>query len=326
MKQRVLSGMQPSGRMHLGNLFGALNNWKKLQNEYDAYFFIADWHALSTQYADTSRIREYIREMLVDWLAVGMDPDKCTLFQQSQVPEHAVLHVLLSMITPIPWLERNPTYKEQQQELSDRDLATYGFLGYPVLQAADILIYKAQFVPVGVDQLPHLELTREIARRFNSLYRPVLVEPEALLTETPKILGIDRRKMSKSYGNAIYLSDSPEVTEKTVQKMITDPLKIKKGDPGRPEICNVFTYHTIFSKKDEVQQIDRDCRSGALGCVDCKAWMAKNLNAYLEPIRKKRAGLEKQPKKLVKILSEGSAQARKVAQKTLEEVKEAMKI
>ncbi len=326
MKQRVLSGMQPSGRMHLGNLFGALNNWKKLQNEYDAYFFIADWHALSTQYADTSPIREYIREMLVDWLAVGMDPEKCTLFQQSQVPEHAVLHVLLSMITPIPWLERNPTYKEQQQELGDRDLATYGFLGYPVLQAADILIYKAQFVPVGVDQLPHLELTREIARRFNSLYRPVLVEPEALLTETPKILGIDRRKMSKSYGNAIYLSDSPSVTEKTVQKMITDPLKIKKGDPGRPEICNVFTYHTIFSKKDEVQQIDRDCRSGALGCVDCKAWMAKNLNAYLEPIRKKRAELEKQPKKLDKILLKGSAQARKVAQKTLDEVKEAVKI
>lgn len=326
MKQRVLSGMQPSGRMHLGNLFGALNNWKKLQNEYDAYFFIADWHALSTQYADTSHIREYIREMLVDWLAVGMDPEKCTLFQQSQVPEHAVLHVLLSMITPIPWLERNPTYKEQQQELGDRDLATFGFLGYPVLQSADILIYKAQFVPVGVDQLPHLELTREIARRFNSLYRPVLVEPEALLTETPKILGIDRRKMSKSYGNAIYLSESPNATEKTVQKMITDPLKIKKGDPGRPEICNVFTYHTIFSGKDEVQQIDRDCRSGALGCVDCKAWMAKNLNVYLEPIRKKRTELEKQPKKLDKILSEGSTQARKVAQKTLDEVKEAMKI
>jgi len=318
--------MQPSGRMHLGNLFGALNNWKKLQNEYDAYFFIADWHALSTGYADTSRIREYIQEMLVDWLAVGMEPEKCTLFQQSQVPDHAVLHLLLSMITPIPWLERNPTYKEQQQELGDRDLATYGFLGYPVLQSADILIYKAQFVPVGVDQLPHLELTREIARRFNSLYRPVLVEPEALLTETPKILGVDRRKMSKSYGNAIYLSDSPDVTEKTVQKMITDPLKIKKKDPGRPEICNVFTYHTIFSSKDEVQQVNRDCRSGALGCVDCKTWMAKNLNTYLEPIRKKRAELEKEPEKLDKILSEGSTRARKVAQKTLDEVKEAMKI
>jgi tryptophanyl-tRNA synthetase len=326
MKQRVLSGMQPSGRMHLGNLFGALNNWRKLQKEYDAYFFIADWHAISTQYSETGKIREYVREMLVDWLAVGMDPEQCTLFQQSQVPEHAVLHVLLSMITPIPWLERNPTYKEQQQELGDRDLATYGFLGYPVLQAADILIYKAQFVPVGIDQLPHLELTREIARRFNALYGPVLVEPAALLTETPKILGIDRRKMSKSYGNAIYLSDLADATVKTVQKMITDPLKIKKGDPGRPEICNVFTYHTIFSNKDEVQQIDRDCRSGALGCVDCKAWMAKNLNAYLEPIRKKRAELEKQPKKLEKILSDGSAQARKVAQKTLDEVKEAMKI
>ena len=326
MKKRVLSGMQPSGRMHLGNLFGALNNWRKLQEEYDAYFFIADWHALSTGYADTSRIREYIREMLLDWLAVGMDPEKCTLFQQSKVLEHAVLHVLLSMITPIPWLERNPTYKEQQQEMGDRDLATYGFLGYPVLQAADILIYKAQFVPVGVDQLPHLELTRELARRFNALYRSVLVEPSALLTETPKILGIDRRKMSKSYGNAIYLSDSSDTTLKTVQKMITDPLKIKKHDPGRPEVCNVFTYHTIFSEKNEVQQIDRDCRSGALGCVDCKTRMGKNLNAYLEPIRESRTELVKKPKKLDEILSGGSSQARKVAQKTLEDVKEAMKI
>ena len=312
--------------MHLGNLFGALNNWKKLQEEYDAYFFIADWHALSTGYADTSRIREYIREMLLDWLAVGMDPEKCTLFQQSKVLEHAVLHVLLSMITPIPWLERNPTYKEQQQEMGDRDLATYGFLGYPVLQAADILIYKAQFVPVGVDQLPHLELTRELARRFNALYGSVLVEPSALLTETPKILGIDRRKMSKSYGNAIYLSDSADTTLKTVQKMITDPLKIKKHDPGRPEVCNVFTYHTIFSDKNEVQQIDRDCRSGALGCVDCKTRMGKNLNAYLEPIRESRTELVKKPKKLDEIISDGSSQAHKVAQKTLEDVKEAMKI
>jgi tryptophanyl-tRNA synthetase len=326
MKKRVLSGMQPSGRMHLGNLFGALNNWTKLQEEYDAYFFIADWHALSTGYADTSRIREYVREMLADWLAVGMDPGKCTLFQQSLVTEHAVLHVLLSMITPIPWLERNPTYKEQQQEMGDRDLATYGFLGYPVLQAADILIYKAQFVPVGVDQLPHLELTREIARRFNSLYGSVLVEPSALLTDTPKILGIDRRKMSKSYGNAIYLSDSDVTTQKTVQKMITDPLKIKKHDPGRPEICNVFTYHTIFSSKGEVQQIDRDCRSGALGCVDCKVWMGKNLNAYLEPMREKRTELAKKPQKLDDVLLDGSAQARKVAQKTLAEVQGAMKI
>jgi tryptophanyl-tRNA synthetase len=264
--------------------------------------------------------------MLVDWLAVGMDPEKCTLFQQSRVLEHSVLHVLLSMITPVPWLERNPTYKEQQQELNDRDLATYGFLGYPVLQAADILIYKAQFVPVGMDQLPHLELTREIARRFNALYRPVLVEPEQLLTEIPKILGTDRRKMSKSYGNAIYLSDSDGVTEKTVQKMITDPLKIKKNDPGRPEVCNVFTYHTIFSDENEVKLIDRDCRGGGLGCVDCKAWMSKNMNAYLEPIRKKRADLEKEPKTLDKILLEGSDQARKVAQKTLDEVKEAMNI
>ena len=326
MKRRMLSGMQPSGRLHLGNWLGALKNWVRLQDEYDAYFFVADWHALSTQYADTGRIHEYTREMILDWLAVGIRPEKSTVFVQSNLSEHAILHLLLSMITPVSWLERNPTYKEKQDELKDRDLATYGFLGYPVLQAADILIYKAHAVPVGVDQLPHLELTREIARRFNHLYKNTFPEPEAIMTETPKILGFDRRKMSKSYKNAIYLSDKTSQVERTTMKMITDEKKIKKGDPGRPEICNVFTYHGLFSSREEVAQVDQDCRSGALGCVDCKRWMTKNLNERLDPIREKRSLYEKKPSQIDEILAEGSAAARKIARKTLQEVQEAMKI
>ena len=326
VKNRMLSGMQPSGRLHLGNWLGALQNWVDLQSEYDAYFFIADWHALTTNYADTSRIRGYTREMLLDWLSVGIDPGKSTIFLQSSVPEHAVLHLLLSMVTPVPWLERNPTYKEKREEIKDRDLSTFGFLGYPVLQAADILIYKAHAVPVGIDQLPHLELTREIARRFNHLYNEILVEPKALMTETPKILGFDRRKMSKSYDNAIYLSDSSKDVDRTVMKMITDEQKIRKGDPGRPEICNVFTYHKLFSDSEEVSTVERDCRRGALGCVDCKRQMAKNLNARFDPIREKRSQFEQKPSELNEILRHGSVMARQVAQKTLAEVKEAMKI
>jgi len=318
--------MQPSGRLHLGNWLGALKNWVRLQQEYDAYFFVADWHALSTNYADTKRIHEYAREMVLDWLAVGIDPEKATIFVQSTVSEHAILYLLLSMITPVPWLERNPTYKEKQEELKDRDLTTYGFLGYPVLQAADILIYKARAVPIGVDQLPHLELTREIARRFNHLYKTTFPEPEAVLADTPKILGFDRRKMSKSYNNAIYLSDAASQVERTGMKMITDEKKIKKWDPGRPEICNVFTYHGLFSKREEVSQVDRDCRNGTLGCVDCKRWMTKNLNQHLDPIRQRRAAFDKKPSIINEILAEGSITARKVAQTTLSEVREAMKI
>ena len=326
MKKRLVSGMQPSGLLHLGNWLGALKNWVELQDDYDAYYFVADWHALSTNYSDTRKIREYTREMVLDWLSVGVDPKKSTVFIQSNIPEHAVLHLLFSMITPVPWLERNPTYKEKQEELTGLDLTTYGFLGYPILQAADILIYKARAVPVGIDQLPHLELTREIGRRFNHLYKKVFPEPEALMTETPKVLGYDRRKMSKSYDNAIYLSDSFPGTEKTVMKMITDEKKIKKGDPGRPEICNVFTYHGLFSAQDDVTQIERDCRTGALGCVDCKKWMAKNLNEHLAPIREKRSDLAGHPKQVDEILTEGSAVARRVAQTTVEEAEAAMKI
>jgi tryptophanyl-tRNA synthetase len=326
MRKRMLSGMQPSGRLHLGNWLGALQNWTGLQSEYDSYFFVADWHALSTNYERTENIREYVREMLLDWLAVGIDPKKSTIFLQSGIPEHAVLYLLFSMITPVPWLERNPTYKEKQQELSDRDLTTYGFLGYPVLQAADILIYKAAVVPVGVDQLPHLELAREIARRFNHLYRKVFPEPKALMTPTPKILGYDRRKMSKSYENAIYLSDAQNQVERTVGKMITDEKKIKKGDPGRPEICNVFTYHGFFSTPDQIAEVERNCRSGALGCVDCKKTMAVQLNRRLEPIREKREDLARHPDRVEAILSEGTAKAGAVARETVGETQEAMKI
>ena len=326
MKKRMLSGMQPSGRLHLGNWLGALTNWVELQDQYDAYFFVADWHALSTNYMKTDNIRSLSREMVVDWLSVGIDPNKSTLFVQSAIHEHAVLHLLLSMVTPIPWLERNPTYKEKQEELKERDLTTYGFLGYPVLQAADILIYRAMAVPVGIDQLPHLELTREIARRFNHLYRPVFPEPEAVMTSTSKILGFDRRKMSKSYENAIYLSDGPQEVDRTVMKMITDEKKKKKGDPGRPQICNVFSYHELFTKSDEVKSIDHGCRTGTLGCVDCKRLMAKNLNHHLDPIRERRSEILDKPEAIDEILMEGNKKAKKAAQDTLALVEEAMKL
>ena len=326
MKKRMLSGMQPSGRIHLGNWLGALTNWVELQDQYEAYFFVADWHALSTNYMQTDRIRTLSREMVVDWLSVGIDPNKSTLFVQSSIHEHAVLHLLLSMVTPVSWLERNPTYKEKQEELKDRDLTTYGFLGYPVLQAADILMYRADSVPVGIDQLPHLELTRQIVRRFNHLYRSVFPEPEAVMTQTPKILGFDRRKMSKSYQNAIYISDAPEEVDRTVMKMITDEEKLRKGDPGRPQICNVFSYHEIFSTADEVKLIDRDCRSGNLGCVDCKRSMAMNLNHRLDPIRKRRLEILDRPSIIDEILFEGNKKAKKAAQNTLALVEDAMKM
>ncbi len=318
--------MQPSGRLHLGNWLGALRNWVHYQEQYDAFFFVADWHALSTNYADTSRLREFVREMVLDWLAAGLDPERATLFVQSRVPEHAVLHLLLSMITPVPWLERNPTYKEKQDELKDRDLTTYGFLGYPVLQAADILIYRADVVPVGVDQVPHLELTRELARRFNATYARVFPEPQALLTDVPKLLGGDNRKMSKSYGNALYLADTPLATEAYASRMITDPLKLRKGDPGRPEICNVFSYHKLVTAESELAQIDADCRSGALGCVDCKRRMAKGLNALLVPLRERRAELGGAGGRVDEIIAAGSARARAVARQTLEQVNGAIGI
>ncbi len=325
-KKRVLSGMQPSGILHLGNLLGALENWKRLQEEYESYFCVADWHALSTNYADTGRIREYIREMLINWLAAGLDPGKCTLFIQSRVPEHAVLHLLLSMIVPIPWLERNPTYKEQQQELSNRDLTTYGFLGYPVLQSADILIYRAHYVPVGVDQLPHIELTREIARRFNNLYKEVFPVPEALLTEVPKLPGTDGRKMSKSYGNVIALSDPEPVVREKVRTMVTDPARKRRQDPGNPDICPVFDYHKIYSSQPVIDQVNRECRTAKMGCIDCKKLMVDAMIPHVIPIWDKRKELLEHPDRIEDTVNAGTHKAQEVARETLGEVKEAMQI
>ncbi len=325
-KKRVLSGMQPSGLLHLGNLMGALDNWRKLQDQYECHYFIADWHALTTNYADTSRIRTYVHEMVIDWLAAGLDPEKCVIFRQSLVPEHAVLHVLLSMATPLPWLERVPTYKEKIDQLQDKDMNTYGFLGYPVLQAADILIYKANFVPVGIDQLPHLELTREICRRFNQFYGEVFPEPQPLMTEYPKLPGTDGRKMSKSYNNTINLSDTPEEITKKVMQMVTDPARVRRQDPGNPDICPLFALDRIFAPKEWCDYVNVECRRAGIGCVDDKKELLKHLLAYLKPIQERRAEFSARPEKVNEIMQEGSRRARTVAAGTLAEVNEAMKL
>jgi len=324
--KRVLSGMQPSGLLHLGNYLGALENWKSLQNEFECYFFVADWHALSTNYTDTGRIKEFVRELLIDWLATGIDPAKATVFVQSRVPEHAVLHLLLSMIVPIAWLERNPTYKEKQEQLKERDLSTYGFLGYPVLQAADILIYKPDFVPVGKDQLPHLELTRELARRFNSLYKPVFSEPQEQLTKFPKVLGTDGRKMSKSYNNTINLSDPEPVVRQKLKTMVTDPARVRRHDPGNPDLCPVYDFHKIFSLPMIQEQITTECRTAAIGCIDCKKLVADRVVERMTPMWDSRARLSKDPAHLNDIVAEGSRRAGEVAKSTLHDVNEAMKI
>ncbi|MFH1784264.1 MAG: tryptophan--tRNA ligase [bacterium] len=324
-KKRVLSGMRPTGRLHLGHLTGALHNWKKFQEEYECFYFVADWHALSTEYSNTGEIKKNINDMLVDWLSVGLDPKKATFFVQSNVPEHAELHLLLSMIIPLPWLERCPTYKEQLRELKERDIFTYGFLGYPVLQAADILIYKADYVPVGQDQLPHLELTREIARRFNTIYKEILSIPQAKLTKNPKLLGTDGRKMSKSYNNAIFLSDDPKVIKKKVQTMVTDPARIKASDPGHPDVCSVYSMHVIFSKEDE-PELRKKCEKGSMGCVECKKMMTEKLIEVLHDVQERRRELESNPAQLKDILSDGVQKARKVAAQTMIDVRKAMKL
>jgi tryptophanyl-tRNA synthetase len=325
-RQRVLSGMRPTGKLHLGNLVGALDNWKKIQEEYECFFFAADWHALTTEYANTGIIQESIRDMFIDWLSVGLSPEKSVLFIQSRVKEHAELHLLLSMITPLPWLERVPTYKEQQQELASRDLSTYGFLGYPLLQAADIIIYKAHKVPVGIDQVPHVELTREVARRFNSFYGPVFPVPDPLLTEVPKLLGIDGRKMSKSYDNAIFISDPPAEVRRKVSLMFTDPNRIKRSDPGNPDICNVFSFHKVYSSPETVDRVNRECRRAEIGCVQDKRQFAETLVSYLAPIQERRARYIQNPGLVEEILEDGCQRARRVAAKTMEEVRVAMKI
>jgi tryptophanyl-tRNA synthetase len=326
MATRVVSGMQPSGRLHLGNFFGALENFVRLQAEHECFYFIADWHALTTNFEDASKIRFYTREMLIDWLAVGLDPARSTLFIQSHVPQHAVLYLLLSMITPVPWLERNPTYKEKQENLDGRDLSTHGFLGYPVLQAADILLYKGNLVPVGIDQLPHLELTREITRRFNGLYKAIFPEPQALLTEIPKVPGTDGRKMSKSYNNTINLSDTePEVRAK-LKTMVTDPARIRRTDKGNPDVCPVFTLHKSISSRDVIDRVNRECRTAEIGCIDCKKLAADAIVSRLTPIWEKRRQLEQQPRLVDEVIASGVHRASAVAGQTIHEVNNAIKI
>ncbi|MEJ7553562.1 MAG: tryptophan--tRNA ligase [Aquificaceae bacterium] len=387
---RVLSGMRPTGKLHLGHYFGVIKNWVKLQQEHETFYMVADWHALTTGYKRVEEIPQNTEDMLIDWLTLGIDPKKSVVFQQSKVKEHAELFLIFSMITPKSWLEWNPTYKDTKYNLlriadlslmfkggirdhvktfiaklpykvedldaleellldtisdalitalfegyldkemfkelnvSKRDFYdtdTYGFLGYPVLQAVDILIYKAQAVPVGEDQLPHIELSREIARRFNHLYGETFPEPQAILTETPRLPGTDGRKMSKSYNNAIYFADSEEEVKKKVMSFYTDPQKLRRGDPGRPEICPVFFYHKIFSPSERTQEIERECKSGKLGCVDCKKIMLEGLEAFLKPIREKREQVAKDRELLIHILEEGSEKARQIAKETMEEVR-----
>jgi tryptophanyl-tRNA synthetase len=314
--------MRPSGKLHIGNYKGALSNWLKLQEQAECFFMVADWHALTTDYENPSKIRLNTTDMVLDWMAAGLDPSKCVIFRQSDIPEHTELALALAMITPLGWLERNPTYKEQLRELEGRDVSTYGFLGYPVLQAADILLYQANAVPVGEDQLPHLELSREIARRFNRLYGNLFAEPQALLTESPKIPGIDSRKMSKSYGNTIELSDAPEVLAQKVQQMFTDPTKIKATDPGHPEGCVVCTFHRLFNPQWEEQEIE--CREGRVGCVVRKKALAQILSQTLSPIREKRQELSKKEGLVESVLKEGGAKARVIAGETMRRVKVAM--
>lgn len=326
--KRILSGMRPTGKLHLGNLHGALGNWVDLQNsgKYDCFYFVADWHALTSEYSTTENIKDNTINMLIDWLSVGLDPQKSTLFVQSAIKEHAELFLLLSMITPLPWLERNPTYKEMKAELTGKDLSTFGFLGYPVLQAADIIMYKAYGVPVGVDQLPHVELTREIARRFNFLYREIFPIPEPLLTSVPKLLGIDGRKMSKSYDNSIYISDRGEVLQTKVSSMFTDPQRMRKKDPGNPEICNVFTFHGLYSDEETVKDIDAGCRKATIGCTDCKKMLARRIAAELAPIHERMDYYTNHMNEIHEIIAEGNRKAERIAGQTLDEVRAAVKI
>lgn len=323
---RILSGMRPTGKLHLGHYHGVLANWLQMQKEYDCFFFAADWHSLTTEYADTSGIRDSIRDMVLDWLAFGIDPVKSPVFCQSAVHQHAELNLILSMITPVSWLERNPTYKEMQENLATKDLSTFGFLGYPVLMAADILLYRATKVPVGHDQLPHLEITREIARRFNYLYGEVFPEPAALLTESPKVLGLDGRKMSKSYGNAIFLSETAEETTKKVMSMVTDTQRVRRADPGDPEQCVAWSLNSQYLSEAQRAEIVPACKSAAIGCVDCKKLQAAALAASLAPFRAKREELTASPSMVDDILADGASRAAAAAADTMKSVRDALKV
>jgi tryptophanyl-tRNA synthetase len=326
-KHRVLSGMRPTGKLHLGHLVGALNNWASLQDPYDCFYFVADWHALTSGYADTSQVVEHAYEMTADWIAGGLDPERSTLFVQSMVPEHAELFLLLSMTIPIPWLERVPTYKEQQEQLADKDLSTFGFLGYPLLQTADIILYNAHFVPVGEDQVAHLELSREIVRRFQNFYGELFIEPQPLLTKFPRLPGLDNRKMSKSYSNAIYLADDAETVSKKVMQMYTDPKRVRADVPGTVEGNPVFIYHDAFnSNVAEVDDLKSRYREGKVGDVEVKKKLAAALNTYMDPIRERRAEVLSKPDRLREILIEGSRKARGVAQDTMERVRSAVRL
>ena len=338
-RQRILSGMRSTGKLHLGNYVGALANWVKLQDQYDCYFFIADWHALTTDYADTSEIKQNSVEVMLDYLAAGLDPRKCTMFIQSHVPQHAELHLLLSMITPLGWLERVPTYKEQLQNITDKDLTTYGFLGYPVLMSADIMLYQGELVPVGVDQVAHVEITREIARRFNGFYprrvRPgdhdpqrtyVFPEAQALLTPSPKLPGTDGRKMSKSYSNSILMSDPEAVIRQKLKTMVTDPARVRRTDPGNPDVCPVGDVHKIFSSGDTLQKVYAGCRSAGIGCIECKSWAADALMTVLSPMQERRRHYEQHPREAWEVLEDGAVRASSSAEATMEEVRDAMKM
>lgn len=322
----VVSGMRPTGRLHLGHLHGALSNWVKLQESNDCYFFSADWHALTTNYHQTDALKQAEREMFVDFLAAGIDPQRATLFMQSQVKEHAELYLLLGMITPLGWLERSPSYKEMRENITDRDLALYGFLGYPVLMTADIIMYKSTRVPVGADQLAHLELTREIARKFNYHYGEVFPEPQPLLTEAAKVVGIDGRKMSKSYGNAIDLGEPGDSTTKKIMGAVTDPQRKRRQDPGNPEVCGIFYLHKIYSAPETVGWVDTNCRSAGIGCVDCKRKLLERLVPDQERLREKREKLLARPQDVEELVQLGNSKARAVAQRTMEQVRAAMKL
>jgi tryptophanyl-tRNA synthetase len=354
-RPRVLSGMRPTGRLHLGNYMGALYNWVKLQDQYDCYFFIADYHALTTDYADPSTLRENIREVALDFLSAGLDPERSTIFVQSHVPQHAELNLLFSMFTPLPWLERVPTYKDQQEQLREKDLNTYGFLGYPLLQSADILLYQPDFVPVGQDQVAHVELTREVARRFNSLYcsrstpaiekaredhsgkeiltaelsansvtEGILPEPKVLLTPSPKLPGLDGRKMSKSYNNTLMLSEPEADLRAKLKTMVTDPARIRRTDTGNPDICPVFDLHKVFSSEETQAEVRQGCTTAGIGCIQCKGWVADSIVKVITPIQERRRVLEADPSHVDAILWDGSARARRRGIQTLQHVRQAM--
>ena len=321
----VLSGLKPTGRVHLGNYFGAVRNWVRLQESYPCYYFVADWHALTSNYADPSEIRQYTFDAVADWIAAGMDPQRTVIFVQSEVKEHAELHLLLSMITPLPWLERVPTVKDAQGN-DDDTLNTYGFLGYPLLQTADIIIYRSAYVPIGVDQAAHLEISREIVRRFNNFYGDIFPEPQPLFTETPKVPGLDGQKMSKSYGNTIPLSAGADEIRALVMTMFTDPNRVRRKDPGNPDICNLFQFHRLFSDDATIARVDHECRAAQIGCVDDKKLLAEIMIESLRPIRERREQIERDPSIVWDALRDGNRKARERAQETMELVRKAMKI